>query len=1058
MPYLTKEKIAKHLQEIGGTVRREARPLGPFRFIEDDPPGAERPDFDELGWRPIEVGEHWGGYDVTAWFRTTVTVPDGWQEKKLALRLLVGPRDGGHSTAEAMLYADGRPLQGIDTWHEEAWLPPEVVRLKEIPIALRAWSGVLGVPHRRHFKVAELVWIDERAEGFFHLAEALRRALAELDENDWRYLQGLRGLHEAFLRIDFAKPRSEGYYASLGDALAFLSERVAAWREQEPAKPTVVGVGHAHIDLAWLWRLVHAREKAQRTFATVLNLMRQYPEYRFLHSAPQAYRFLEEDSPELFEGVREQIDAGRWEVTGGMWVEADVNLPSGESLIRQLLFGKRYVRETFGREMTLCWLPDVFGYSWALPQILKGSGIESFMTTKISWSQFNRFPHDTFHWRGIDGTEILTHFITTPEPGSPFYTYNGELTPGQVKGMVDAYQQKGINDELLHAFGWGDGGGGPTKEMLESGRALENLPGLPKVRQGLAEPYFERLAARLEGEDVPVWDGELYLEYHRGTYTSQAWLKRANRKAELLYREAEWLGTVSDVLLQEQAYPDLRAGWERLLLNQFHDILPGSSIRQVYEDAREDFVRIDELGASALAAAERRIVEAIGLDEPAIIVLNALSWSRGGLITLAAEDLQGDTLAGPDGRPLPRQRVLEDGAERLLVRVPDVPSLGYAAYRRLAAEGAGEADGAGPANGDAPERMVVRPDRIDTPFYRIELNERGQITSLYDKEHERRVIAPGELGNVLQAFEDKPLAFDAWDIDPYYVEKMREVDELVAAEVEESGPLRGVLRLTWRFLDSTITQRLTVYAESRRIEFRSEVDWQERQILLKAAFPTTVRSTRATYEIQFGSIERPTHHNTSWDWARFEVVAHRWVDLSEGNYGVALLNDCKYGHDVRDHVMRLTLIKSAIRPDETADRGRHVFTYALLPHAGGWREGRVPEEGHSLNTPLRATAAAERRGPLPDRFSFVSADAEDAIIDTVKRSEDGDGWIVRVYEGKGDRCNRVVLTFGRPLARAAACNLVEEGDEPVPFEGARLSFALRPFEIRTFRVAFAAAS
>ncbi|HET7615528.1 MAG TPA: alpha-mannosidase, partial [Bacillales bacterium] len=510
MMFFTETKLRKHIDEIRTTVYRGKMPISSFKYLEAECKGAHAPEFDDSSWRDFQVGETWGGYDKVAWFRTKVEIPEEWKNQKVVLRFLVGPRDGGGSTAETLLYVNGKPLQGIDIWHEEAWLPPELLKDGGIDIALKAWSSVLKVPDRRRFKVAELAIVDEAAEQFFYKVDTLLLALKELDENDYVRTELLKALNDSMQKVDFLKPGSDMYYDSIREALAALEERIGRLEDKNDAKPKVTMVGHSHIDMAWLWRLSHTREKASRTFSTVLHLMRQYPEYRYLHSSPQLYQFLKEDYPEIFERVKEKIRSGEWEITGGMWVEPDTNLPSGESLIRQILFGKRFMREEFGVESKVVWLPDVFGYTWALPQIMKKSGIESFMTTKISWSQFNRFPYDTFKWRGMDGTEILTHFITTPEHGSLHYTYNGEIDPKSVKSIWDAYQQKDINDELLLAYGWGDGGGGPTKEMLEAGRVMKNLPGFPKVETGTAEPYFERLAERLEDQPVPVWDGELY--------------------------------------------------------------------------------------------------------------------------------------------------------------------------------------------------------------------------------------------------------------------------------------------------------------------------------------------------------------------------------------------------------------------------------------------------------------------------------------------------------------------------------------------------------------------
>ena len=792
----------------------------------------------------------------------------------------------------------------------------------------------------------------------------------------------------------------------------------------------------------------HAREKGVRTFTTALHLMRQYPEYRFMHSAPAAYKNLEADDPPLFERVKAKIAAGEWEITGGMWVESDTNLPNGESLVRQFLLGRRYIREKFGQDTSVLWLPDVFGYSGALPQIAAKSGIRTFMTTKISWSQINRFPYDTFHWRGLDGTELLTHFVTTPDSSAWFYTYNGQAEPRDLKGLWDQYRQKDVNDELLHLYGWGDGGGGPTQAMIESALALNNLPGLPRVELGTAEPYFQRLHERLANQVLPVWDGELYLEYHRGTYTSQAFNKRANRKAEVLYHQAEWLCSLAAVLTGAP-YPaaSLRSGWERLLFNQFHDILPGSSIHDVYLDCREDYALINEVGETAVRQALAALLPEIKTDAPSVVVFNPVGWARAGLVTVPLGDLEGQPLSATETQVVEHAT---SGRRQLLVAVPetpfDFPRIPAYGYRAVPLDSADRL-------ADSP--FIITPTRLENRFLSVTLNDRGQLTSVFDKDVEREVLAPGARGNSFQAFEDKPMNFDAWDIDLYYQEKMREVDDLIEAVVEETGPLRGVLRLRWRFHDSVITQRLTIYRDQPRLDFRTEVDWRQSQVLLKVAFPVNIRATRATYDIQFGSVERPTHWNTSWDYARFEVVAHKWVDLSEGNYGVALLNDCKYGHDVRDNVMRLTLIKSAIDPDPTADQGHHEFVYSLFPHGGDWRTGGVVEQGYALNYPLHgAVVPAQPLGRLPTAYCFAGVDAEHVVVDTVKQAEDDGAWIVRVYECGQTRNNGLVLSLGQPIARAVETNLVEEEERPMAHNGNQLTFAIQPFEIKTFKVWF----
>ncbi|MDY6896388.1 MAG: glycoside hydrolase family 38 C-terminal domain-containing protein, partial [Thermotogota bacterium] len=512
------------------------------------------------------------------------------------------------------------------------------------------------------------------------------------------------------------------------------------------------------------------------------------------------------------------------------------------------------------------WLPDAFGYTYSLPQIIKKSGMKYFATTKISWNEINKFPYDTFWWKGIDGTKILSHFITTPDKNNYYYTYNGMVEPFTIKGIWDNYKQKDINDELLLVFGWGDGGGGPTYEMLENYQAIKEIPGLPQVEMGKVEDYFEKLGERIRDKNVPVWDDELYFELHRGTYTSQAFVKRENRKSEVLYHNAEFLNSMALKLLKDFEYPknSLNEGWELLLLNQFHDILPGSSIREVYEDARRDYEKIKRIANKVIERAISMISKEIKSEEDSLVLFNTTPFERDEIVEL-------------------------ENGKKAFVR--DIPSFGYKSIKISNLE-----------QRQIDEIMIVKEDYIENRYYIIEFNEKGQIKRLYDKENKREVLEEGKLGNVLQTFEDKPYSFDAWDISPYFNEKMKEITDLIEVKVEEESPLKGVLKFSWRFYDSIIEQRFIVYNHTRRIDFDTHVDWKEKQILLKTAFPVNIRSTKATYNIQFGNIERSTTNNTSWDIAKFEVPAQKWADLSEANYGVSLLNDCKHGYDIKENV------------------------------------------------------------------------------------------------------------------------------------------------------------
>lgn len=1045
-PHFILEKIEKYIQEdIRPSRVRAAVDLENWKYyetsMEEKTDTACAADFDDSAWQDFKLWDTWGGYDRVAWFRTKVEVPEELIGKTLAVRLLVGPRDGGESTAETLLYIDGKPVQGIDVWHEEALLEEALCRKKEMQIALKAWSGVLVPPRFRTFKLAQLLWIDGRVDRFCFMADTVRRCALLLDENDLRRIRLTKLLNQTFEKITFLNYKEETYYQSIYKALDFLQAGLDEMGRTEEIKPVVYGVGHSHIDMAWLWRLSATREKASRTFSTVLNLMKQYPEYRYMHSSPQLYQFLKEDYPEIYEQVKERIREGRWEITGGMWVEPDTNIPSGESLVRQFLYGKRFIREEFGKETTLCWLPDVFGYSAAFPQIMKKSGMKYFMTTKISWNQYNHFPYDTFWWKGIDGSEIFTHFITTPEDGSWFYTYNGHMDPEEVTGVWENYKDKDKNDELLIAYGWGDGGGGPTREMLEQSRVMKNIPGIPRVEMSSAEGYFRRLYDHADKENLGKWDGELYFELHRGTYTSQAETKRYNRKTEILLHNIELLAALAH--LDGAAYPKetLDGIWERVLLNQFHDILPGSSIRQVYEDTARDYEAIREKGAVLLEEAKEKLSEKIRVNRNSVVLYNTAGYERSDYVCIPyGGAVERDTVLLDEDGPV-SQTAGEDG---ILAYVEKLPSFGYKTLQIAGQEAAADA---------GEKRVSVCCDAVISPFYRITFNANGEIETLYDREAERQVDC-GRPMNVFAAFEDKPQRFDAWDVDVYYKEKPYAPFVLTEREVVSQGET-AVIRSSWKFNRSVLTQDMIVYADDRRIDFVTTVDWKEKQVFLKAYFPVDVHAGEASYEIQFGNIRRPTHTNTEWDFARFEVPGHRWADLSQGDYGVAILNDCKYGYDVHENVLGLSLLKSAVRPDETADRKVHHFTYSLYPHRGTAESADVTKAAINLNMPvLTQCVPAAGQGESFVRSSFVHTDCGHILLDTVKLAEDGKSCVVRLYEYKNCSDDKAGLFFDRNLKRVTETNLCEEEEREITVNGNGIAFAIGCYEIKTFKVYF----
>jgi alpha-mannosidase len=1064
MPF-TLPKLRQRLKLIQTAAWRTIAPLDGTLYLPTSPspvalPSAVR----DAAWQPLGRGDLWGEQWQTVWLRQPLIVPAELRGQRLALHLRwrAEATQWSPDLVEGQVFVDDALLCGLDAEHRLAILP------SELPDEIFVQAHLMQT---QPFGGIELVTIDHATDQLAHTLRVGLDVIDTLPESDLTRHHLIHTLNTAINLLDlregphdFSGGRAHGatieeerapdrFYASVREALAFVDQHLRGQIEGG-SRPQVTVTGHAHIDVAWLWPLWRTRQKTAHTFSTVLHLMEQYPEYHFTASTPQLYAFLKEDYPDLYERVKARIAQGRWEAIGGMWLEADCNLPSGESLVRQFVHGMRFFGEEFGIRDRVLWLPDVFGYSAALPQILRGVGIDTFMTTKISWNQFNRLPHDTFRWRGIDGSDVLAHFVTTPEPHpkpiNPYYTYNGYMTPADVQGSWREYRQKAINNELLYLMGYGDGGGGPTAEQLETVRRLGDQSGMPQVRHGSAAEYFARLHERVDRDGrLPTWVGELYLEYHRGTYTGQAWIKGANRRAEQLYHEAEFLDAWASVAVEgyESQRAKLNEGWKLILLNQFHDIIPGSSIRQVYEDAREQYEEIERIAFEVSTEATRQLSG----DHRSLSVVNSLGWDRRDPVFVSDESYH---FPLSDESRFSAQEIIGDrGAKHWLISGFIVPSYGV-----IDAE---QAEVTPPTPG-----MRIEERLLENQFFRIELDERGEITSIFDKRYDREVLAPGERGNQLIAFEDRPLNYDAWDIDIFYEEKAYPIQHVERIEVIERGPIRGSLLIVRRFQNSEIHQRIRIYSDLPRIDFDTTIHWSEHQILLKAEFPVAINSPRATYEIQFGAVERSTHRNTSWDVARFETCAHRWVDLSEGGYGVALLNDSKYGHDIHGNTIRLTLLKSGVWPDATADQGTHNFTYSLLPHAGDWREGEVVRRAAELNSPLHMFSYGDtRRGDtrqgsdllfspsLPLSLSFLTCDADHVMIDTIKTAEDGDGIIVRVYEAHNQRGN-AILTFAYPIASAEETNLLEERAGDVAIDGQVLHFAIRPFEIKTFRVRF----
>ena len=1014
-------KIRRRKDEIMGYMVSGLTPITDIVY-------RETPEFERIedamaatDFRPISMGDWWGGGGMNAWFRLRIRVPESFAGREVAAYLDFG--------GEACAFLDGKPFQGVDANHQELLLLRKARGGEEFELVVDASSILWHSPQdpsKRRLSRAEIGVRNPEVQRYWFDLETLYLLAMQLPDDSPRRAKIIYLLNKSVDAFDYQNTDDASLRASAIRAQKILQPLLEC---PASASATTVAVhGHSHIDVAWLWPYRETKRKCARTFSTVMRLMEQYPEYIFSQSQAQLYKFTKEQYPALYEEIRKRVREGRWDVTGSMWVEADCNLSSGESLIRQVLFGKNFYLDEFGIETDVLWLPDVFGYSAALPQILRKARVPYFSTIKINWSQFNTFPYNTFRWKGIDGSSVLAHFPPTTD-------YNAYPEPGKLLQQVREFKEKDRCDESLLSYGWGDGGGGPDRRHLEFLQRSKDLEGLPRCVQKKVTDFFHSIDD--PGIDYPEWVGELYLELHRGTYTTQARNKRYNRKAEFLYRDAELLSCLAMPFGLEYPAAELREKWEDILCNQFHDVIPGSSIRLVYEDTDRMYPEIFRVGEEAAGRALERIarnVDTRGEGRP-VLVFNTLPWDRSAVVSV---DVPGDApcaVVGPDGEEVPVQR----SGERLLFAA-SAPSAGYAVYRLVPRQPSGF-------------RSPLKASRtvLENRWFRVRLDSKGAIVSLVHRPTGRELVRPGERANLLRLYEDKPIDWPAWDIDFFYEDKWEDVTQTDSLELVEEGPVRAVVEVRRSFSRSRLSQRIVIYADSPRIDFETWVDWHEKDRVLKALFPVDVNASEARYEIQFGTVTRPTHTNTSWDFARFEVCAHRWADISEEGFGMSLMNDCKYGHHTKGSEMRLTLLRAPKEPDPEADMGEHVFTYSIMPHAGDYIEAGTVREAYGLNVPMRVLPVEASEGPLPPVRSFLRVDSEHVILETVKKAEREETVILRCYECHNRR-GTVTVTVDLPFSRVYECDLMEDNLEEVPCAGSSFTFPIRPFEIKTFKL------
>lgn len=947
----------------------------------------------------FKSGDFWGGKpDCHAWFHLELDIV----ETNTYLRVYTEQKGVSTTNPQFLVYINGKVTQGLDTNHREVLL-----NIGHNDIYIYGYIA-LHLSSTRLF--VETVQLDEDVNALYY---DIRYAFKTLDfyrKDSQEYEKTIEALYRIVNMLYVYDFESDEFINSVKLARTKIRDDFYKKAENLYGGKTIC-IGHTHIDCAWLWTLKQTKEKVQRSFSTVIELMKRYPKYKFMASQPLQYKFLKEENPELFENVKIKIREGRWECEGSMWVESDCNLISGESLIRQILFGKSFFKKEFNKENHILWLPDVFGYPASLPQILCKSGIDWFVTSKISWNDTNKMPYDTFHWIGIDGSLINTYFLTGQDcdvNDSVTYTsYVGETDSTWINGTYKRYQQTHLNNEVLLPFGWGDGGGGPTEEQLELlDRAESGLFSCPKAEFEFVGDYFNRLSKRMSEATFPKWNGELYFEYHRGVYTTIGRNKWCNRKSEFLFQNAEMISVLSKIL-KNTKYPKekLNIGWEKILVNQFHDIIPGSSIRQVYDDSEKDYKEIFSIGESVLLSGIESVSDCLEKDT--------------GLIVFNPHGFDVSTYAQFDEKT---------------IYVENIPSKGYTLIKSY--------------NDTNTVKLVDK--IVKTSYFDVKFDNNWQIISIYDKVNDREVVPNGTIANEFRLYADYPDDFDAWNWEKYSNEEWKTLDTISSIETIQDGARFGI-KIERKFYKSSIIQKIWFYDNLNRIDFDTIVNWHEQHKMLKVAFPVDINANKATFDIQFGSIERPTHYNTSWEQAKYEVCAHKYVDISDNGFGISLLNDCKYGHDVHEGVIQLSLLRSTTEPNEVADIGEHKFIYSLCTHAGTLFESNTIEQAYILNNPLIIAKPKGKENSLPTNYSLLKIDKKNIICETVKLAENDNSIIMRLYECNNKK-SKANICFGFDVVRVELVNMLEEKVKSLDIKNNNLELIFNGFEIITLKI------
>ena len=1051
----TLEKIQRRIKEIEKNIYTNnflienfMKKEGFFKSINDVENSTDK-------WIKTRTDEFWGGINKDSWCKFNIKIPESFKGETLALFVSTGDYDLSKeettTNPQILLYLNKEIIQGFDINHREYILTKKSNGNEEYRVDLKINSGMFN--RKFNYKIM-IVTIDENSRKLFYNIK-VPYDVVKNSGDQYLKIEILNFLKETIGKIDFRKPASAEYKDSVNKANEYIEkEFYGKFCNQNNLIASVIG--HTHIDIAWLWTVSQTREKVARSFSTVLCLMEEYPEYKFMSSTPLLYEFVKEDYPEIYRKIKEKIAEGRWEADGGMWVESDCNLVSGRSLSRQFLYGKNFFKNEFSVDSKVLWLPDAFGYCGSLPQIMKKAGINYFVSCKMGWSDTNRLPYDTFMWKGIDGTEILSHMITTTYPRQSVTSYatdyNGQLFPEPVMGAWDTYRHRDINQDVLITFGYGDGGGGPTKEMLEYQRRMNTgIPGCPKTKMCTVNQYFSKLEKNLEEKNIPKWQGELYLETHRGTYTAMGRNKKSNRKSDILAGNLEKFSSIN-CKLSNKTYDRkiIDDSWKVILRNQFHDILPGSSIKEVYDVTKKEYEEIEKNLDTAVDINLRNIIKSLRIDSESIVVFNTLSFERGGLVDIydPEKKISGNLIMDDsNGQKIP----MEFSKGHVIFFADSIPPMGYKVYRILNTEMDLTIDDKNYKKIDSEFKFEENSNLIENKFFRVKIEKDGSLSSIYDKRAKRELLRERERGNKIVCYENIPARFENWNIDNSYKEKSWEVNKVLDSKLIENCESRKIFQVKKSFLDSTIIENIIFYKDVPRIDFDLSVDLKTTNILLKSEFPVNINGNSATFETAYGNVERNSHNNTSWDMAQFEVPAHRWGDISEFGFGISLLNDSKHGYSIKNQNIEISLLKPGEYPNETCDIEKHKFLYSLYPHLGSWQQGHTQKEAECLNEPLVGLYSEKTFGKMSSSNSFFSLDCDNVIIDTIKIAEDSQDIIAIVYEYFNKTTDVEFKTYFN-ISKVRECNLLEEELYELPNNKNSFKFNIKPYEIKIFKL------